>query len=42
VIDSKLKRSELFIMSMVPTYATCLMGYNNSIAAVHASLDQVR
>lgn len=39
VADSKIKRSELFLMSMVPTY---LMGYNETIASVHASLEQMR
>ena len=33
-----LPRSELFVMSMVPTY---LMGYNLTIASVHASLEQM-
>ena len=39
VKDSKLDRSALFLMSMVPTY---LMGYNETVAAVHASLAQMQ
>ncbi len=39
VKDSSVKRSELFLMSMVPTY---LMGYNETMASVQASLDQMQ
>jgi diketogulonate reductase-like aldo/keto reductase len=39
IADSNLSRKELFVMSMVPTY---LMGYNETIAAVHASLEQMK
>lgn len=37
--DSKIPRSELFVMSMVPTY---LMGFNETKAAVAASLEQLQ
>ena len=39
VSDSGLPRSELFVMSMVPTY---LMGYNTTLESVQASLAQMK